>query len=412
MRRVRGRRGDPVAHRTRLVDSFLQHLPALVFLVEHELVGILRRVLLAELVPDAELAKHAFHAEGARFVGNDGHHPPADRLVADQGVQDLHERHRGRDLAVVGALEEPLERGEIGHCQRFRRAPARGQVAAEAHAPLAHVFELLRAFRKGEVGHLLELIVGYWQRKAIAHVADRLHRHLLLLMGDVLRFARHAHAVALDGLGQDDRRLALVMGCRVVGGIDLVRIEAAAIEPPDVVIRPVGHHGLQLRRVEKVLADVRAILALERLVFAVDAFHHPAHEDACLVAREEGVPARAPHHLDDVPARATEFAFELLDDLAIAAHRAVEALQVAVDDKDEIVELLAPGHADGAHGFGLVHLAVAHERPDLAAFGVRELAIVEIFHEPRLVDRHQRAQAHRHRGKLPEVRHQPWVRIR
>ena len=33
--------------------------------------------------------------------------------------------------------------------------------------------------------------------------------------------------------------------------------------------------------------------------------------------------------------------FEFLDDLAVAAHRAVEPLQVAVDDEDQVVELLA-----------------------------------------------------------------------
>ena len=45
---------------------------------------------------------------------------------------------------------------------------------------------------------------------------------------------------------------------------------------------------------------------------------------------------------------AAELAFELLDDLAVAAHRAVEALQVAVDDEDQVVETLARREADGA----------------------------------------------------------------
>ena len=115
--------------------------------------------------------------------------------------------------------------------------------------------------------------------------------------------------------------------------------------------------------------------------------------------------------LDDVPAGAAEVALELLDDLAVAAHRAVEALQVAVDDEDQVVELLARGHADRAHRFGLVHLAVAAEAPDLAALGLGEAAILQVLHEARLVDRHQRAEAHRHRRELPEVRHQPRMRI-
>jgi hypothetical protein len=36
-----------------------------------------------------------------------------------------------------------------------------------------------------------------------------------------------------------------------------------------------------------------------------------------------------------------KYAFEFLDDLAVATHRAVQALQVAIDDPDQVVELLA-----------------------------------------------------------------------
>ena len=71
---------------------------------------------------------------------------------------------------------------------------------------------------------------------------------------------------------------------------------------------------------------------------------------------------------------AAEVGLELLDDLAVAAHRAVEALQVAVDDEDEVVELLAAGERDRAQRLRLVHLAVAEEGPDLAAGGVGDAA--------------------------------------
>ena len=47
-------------------------------------------------------------------------------------------------------------------------------------------------------------------------------------------------------------------------------------------------------------------------------------------------------------------------------------------------------------------------RPD----GVLEPAALEVLHEPRLVDRHDRPEAHRDGRELPEVRHQPRVRIR
>ena len=60
---------------------------------------------------------------------------------------------------------------------------------------------------------------------------------------------------------------------------------------------------------------------------------------------------------------------------------------------------------------GLVHLAVAAERPDLAPARVGEAAALEVAQEARLIDRHQRPEAHRHRGELPEIRHQPGMGI-
>ena len=117
---------------------------------------------------------------------------------------------------------------------------------------------------------------------------------------------------------------------------------------------------------EEMLARVGAALGLEVLVLAVDALLHQPAQQALVVAREQRIPARAPDDLDDVPAGAEERGFELLDDLAVAAHRTVEALQVAVDDEDQVVELLAHRHRDRAHRLGLVHLAVAEEAPDLA----------------------------------------------
>ena len=158
-------------------------------------------------------------------------------------------------------------------------------------------------------------------------------------------------------------------------------------------------------------AHVSAVLALEVLVLPVDALLHPLQQDAVLVLGEQRVPGRAPDDLDHVPAGAAEDAFQLLDDLAVAAHRAVEPLQVAVDDEDEVVEPFAAGERNRAQRFGFVAFAVAQERPHLAVAGLRESAPVEILEEARLVDGHQRAETHRHRRELPEIGHQPRVRI-
>ncbi len=163
---------------------------------------------------------------------------------------------------------------------------------------------------------------------------------------------------------------------------------------------------------EEVLAHVRAVARLVRLVLAVNALLHDLDQAPVGVGGEQRIPPRSPHDLDHVPAGAAEVGLELLDDLAVAADRAVEALKVAVDDPDQVVEALAAGERGGAHRLGLVHLAVAEERPDLASLGLRDPAGLEVLHEPGLVDRGDRADPERHRRELPELGHQPRMRVR
>ena len=101
----------------------------------------------------------------------------------------------------------------------------------------------------------------------------------------------------------------------------------------------------------------------ELLELAVERVVHLLDQDAVDVPRQQLVPLAAPDHLDDVPAGAAEQALQLLDDLAVAAHRAVEPLEVAVDDERQVVEPLASGDRQSRQRLGLVHLAVAEERP-------------------------------------------------
>ena len=94
---------------------------------------------------------------------------------------------------------------------------------------------------------------------------------------------------------------------------------------------------------EEVLADICAGLGGKGLVVAVKGGVHLVDENAVDVTGQQVVPATSPDHLDHVPAAPAEERLELLDDLAISPHRAVEALQVATHDEDEVVELLAGG---------------------------------------------------------------------
>ena len=354
------------------------------------------------------------HAEGARLVGHDRHDVLADLLVAHERREDPDERHRRRDLALAGAVELGLERRQLRHGQRLRRAPAaHGQAAAQRLAALAQVGHLRRVLGRAVEGLLGDLLVGELQPEAVPEGVERLVGHLLLLVGDVLALAGRAHPVALDRLGQDHGRAALGAHRLGVGRVDLRRVVAAAVEAPDVGVRPVldalGQLGVGA---EEVVAHVLAVARLEGLVLAVDALVHAALEEPVVVGLEQRVPLVAPDHLEHVPARAAEDGLELVDDLAVAAHGPVEALQVAVDDEHEVVEVLVAGERDRAQRLGLVGLAVAEERPHLAPARVGQPAARQVLHEPRLVDRHDRPEAHRDGRELPEVRHQPRVRVR
>ena len=60
---------------------------------------------------------------------------------------------------------------------------------------------------------------------------------------------------------------------------------------------------------------------------------------------------------------------------------------------------------------GSSHFAVADEAPDFLLARVFDAAVFQVLVEAGLVDGHDRAQAHRHGGELPEVGHQPGMRI-
>src|SRR5699024_12241997 len=93
------------------------------------------------------------------------------------------------------------------------------------------------------------------------------------------------------------------------------------------------------------------------------------------------------------------------DDLRVAADRPVEALEVAVHDEGEVVQVVQRGHLDGAAGLWLIHLAVAEERPDVLFGGVLQPAVVQVAVEPWLVYRVERTQPQGDGGEFPELGH-------
>jgi hypothetical protein len=187
---------------------------------------------------------------------------------------------------------------------------------------------------------------------------------------------------------------------------------AAAAQAIDLFVRHVRGERAQLGiRPEEVFLIVRAVVRTERLVFAIDHGSETAQECVLRIAREQEIPLGTPQHFDHVPAGADEERFEFLDDLAIAAHRSVEPLQVTVDHERQVIEILARRERQARNRLRLVHLAVAEHTPHVPVARRCETAMFEVTHEPRVVDRRDRAEPHRTGWELPEVRHQPWMRI-
>ncbi|SHR07885.1 Uncharacterised protein [Mycobacteroides abscessus subsp. abscessus] len=399
-----------------LVDALVQDLSLRAFLVRQHQFGIHRGVQLAVAVVDLQRREPRVHAEGAGLVGDDRNDAVTDVLVAQQFFEGADQRHGGGDFLLARAL---LDRG-IGlrtrQRERARRGATRRHKATQGAAPVQHVADF-RSLGAGvvirrQIGVLFELGVRDRDALLVAEVLQVIQRQLLHLVSGVAALEVLAQRVALDGLGQDDRRLALVLGGRAVGGVYLAIVVAAALEVPNLGVGKVFHQFLGARIApEEVLADVGTVIGLVGLVVAVGGGVHQVHQCAVAVGVQQGIPFAAPHHLDDIPAGAAEEGLQLLDDLAVAAHRAVEALQVAVDDERQVVQALGRGDVCQAARFGLVHFAVAEEGPHPLIGGVLDAAVTKVVVEPRLHDRVHRSQPHGNRWELPEIGHQARMRV-
>ena len=96
-----------------------------------------------------------------------------------------------------------------------------------------------------------------------------------------------AHAIALNGLGENHGRLTCVL-CRCrESGINFIRIMTAAIQTPDIIITHARNHLKQLGMFAKeMIAHEFSIIGFERLVFTVDGFFHDLAQDAFFIARK------------------------------------------------------------------------------------------------------------------------------
>ncbi|PAV69064.1 hypothetical protein WR25_17416 [Diploscapter pachys] len=156
----------------------------------------------------------------------------------------------------------------------------------------------------------------------------------------------------------------------------LAKIMTTALEGVDLFGAHVRHQALQGRvLLEEVLEVVAAVLGAEGLELTVGRRRQLAQQRVFVITGEQGVPLRTPQHLDHV------------------------------------VQAFTGSQGQAGGRLRLVHLAIAKHSPDMPGRGVEQPAMMQVAHEARLIDRIERADAHGTCGKLPEVRHQPRVRI-
>ena len=238
---VRGRGGKPSCERARFVDAFFQNLPVLGLAVGSDFAVVLGLVELPFGRVDAQLPKHAFHAEGAGFVWNDRHDALSQIRIARQRRKQAHERHRRGNSAFAGALQLLIENGKRRHRHVALQFLALRYRATQLGALAVEIDHLRRIRGRAIVGHVGERIVAQRNVETIAKAFQIFRFQLLDLMRGVFRFAGVSHAVALHRLRENHRRFAGVVQGGVVCGVDLERIVAAAVQAHDVVVGKARH---------------------------------------------------------------------------------------------------------------------------------------------------------------------------
>ena len=409
---VGGGCGQPGGDGPGLGDALLEDLAAHIFPVPGDGLAVLWFVQLTLGGVDAQLPEQPFHAEGAGLVGDYGHNALADLLVLDQGGQQTDKGHGGRQLALARAFEQSSEAIQGRGGQRHGAGVAERDRSAHGLAPFAKEACLWAVIGRADEGQGLQLVVLQRHMEAVAEDLERLQVHLLDVVGHHHRFAGLAHAEALDRLHQQYDRPAPVADGSGKGGMDLARVVAAPAHLPQLAVTDTLDQPRQGGVVAKqLLAQVGRSTGMDGLEVAINHLRKLTQQQSLGVAVEDAVPLAAPEHLDHLPAGAAEAALQFLDDLAVAAHRTIQPLQVAVDHEDQVIEPLAGRQGQSSQGLGLVGFAVTHEYPDLAVAGRLEASAVQVAHEPGLVDRRHRPQTHGDGGELPELGHQPGVRI-
>ena len=163
-------------------------------------------------------------------------------LSRNSSLMSAHERHGGGDLLLARALADRRRRSRRpAACSGSASTRRSRHETAERSAPVEHVLDLReRPCRGGSTAagtgpspaRRREIGMRCRSRKSLRSS----QRQLLHLVGGVAALEVLAEGVALDGVRQDHRRLALVRHRRRVRRVDLAVVVAAALEVPDLAV--------------------------------------------------------------------------------------------------------------------------------------------------------------------------------
>jgi hypothetical protein len=162
-------------------------------------------------------------------------------------------------------------------------------------------------------------------------------------------------------------------------GREVRREELVIGHVSDAVLQPIGLKELSAKEATILLGSPALLIAIRSSLQGLD-------QSAIVIVINELVESFAPNKLDAVEASSSIHALELLDHLGVASHRSIEALVVAVDNHDQVVEALAACHSDTGCQLRLVHLTIPDEAPDSTLRSVCKTAKVKIAEKTRLVD--------------------------
>src|SRR4029077_5174136 len=147
-----------------------------------------------------------------------------------------------RDFAALGALVEFFEVGRRHGLERRCPAFAFWDAAAKQLARLLHVLDFGAVVGGSVERGVVQFVVWNRNAKARTEETEFVVIQLFLLVGDVFSFAGFAQPVALDRLGENDRRRSGVLDGYLVGGVHLDGIVAAQAHTGELLVGQVLDH--------------------------------------------------------------------------------------------------------------------------------------------------------------------------